>query len=276
MITNMEKVWSHTFYNKLRVKPEESAIVLCDSGLSTTADKKKMVEIMFDGFRVSQLLIAPQHALQLFSNAMLSGLVLGLGFGVSSTLPIYEAYSLPHSLVQLNLAGSHLTSYIKALLQRETPFFNTLGRDEVVQDIKENLCYVLNSRREQGLTITLPIGENLAIGNQCFRCPEALFQPSLVGLDSPGIHHVCYDSIMKCDRDIQGDLFANILLAGGSSLFPGLADRMKKELTALAPSQTVDVNICSCGLDAMWIGGSSLGSITWFSQNTITKQEYSE
>ena len=40
---------------------------------------------------------------------------------------------------------------------------------------------------------------------------------------------------MKCDIDIRKDLFANIVLSGGSTLFPGIADRMQKEITAMAP-----------------------------------------
>ena len=45
-----------------------------------------------------------------------------------------------------------------------------------------------------------------------------------------------YNSIYKCDLDIRRDLYGNIVLSGGTTMFPGIADRMQKELTALAPS----------------------------------------
>ena len=76
----------------------------------------------------------------------------------------------------------------------------------------------------------------ITIGNERFRCPEALFQPSFLGMESCGIHETTYNSIMKCDVDIRKDLYANIVLSGGSTMYPGIADRMQKELTTLAPS----------------------------------------
>merc|ERR1712083_322942 len=72
--------------------------------------------------------------------------------------------------------------------------------------------------------------------NERFRCPEALFQPSFLGMEAEGVHATTYNSIMKCDVDIRKDLYANIVLSGGTTMYPGIADRMQKEITALAPS----------------------------------------
>lgn len=68
----------------------------------------------------------------------------------------------------------------------------------------------------------------ITIGNERFRAPESLFQPSFLGMESAGIHECLYNSIMKCDVDIRKDLYGNVLLAGGSTMFPGIADRMQK------------------------------------------------
>ena len=79
----------------------------------------------------------------------------------------------------------------------------------------------------------LPDGQFVTINNERFRCPEALFQPSMTetgSSSSTGIHQLTYDSIMKCDVGIQKDLFTNIVLAGGSTMFPGIAERMQKAL----------------------------------------------
>lgn len=40
---------------------------------------------------------------------------------------------------------------------------------------------------------------------------------------------------MKCDIDIRKDLYANLVLSGGTSMYAGIADRMQKELSSLAP-----------------------------------------
>src|SRR3569623_2367956 len=82
----------------------------------------------------------------------------------------------------------------------------------------------------------LPDGNIIVIGNERFRWPEVLFQPNLTGLEMDGIADSTFQTIMKCDVDIRKDLYANIVLSGGTTMFPGNADRMQKELTALAPS----------------------------------------
>lgn len=55
------------------------------------------------------------------------------------------------------------------------------------------------------------------------------------GMESAGVHETTYNSIMKCDVDIRKDLYANTVLSGGTTMYPGIADRMQKEITSLAP-----------------------------------------
>jgi actin len=68
-----------------------------------------------------------------------------------------------------------------------------------------------------------------------FRAPEALFQPAFLGHEATGIHEMTHNTIFKCDLDIRRDLYGNVVLSGGTTMFPGIADRMQKELTSLAP-----------------------------------------
>ncbi len=82
----------------------------------------------------------------------------------------------------------------------------------------------------------LPDGQEIAIGDERFRCPEALFNPSVLGLQSCGLPETTYNSIMKCDVDMRKDLFGSIVLSGGTTMLPGFVERMQKEITALAPS----------------------------------------
>lgn len=71
----------------------------------------------------------------------------------------------------------------------------------------------------------LPDGQVITVGNERFRCPEAIFCPSFLGREAAGIHELVFNSIMKCDIDIRRDLYSNIILSGGSTMFPGIADR---------------------------------------------------
>uniref|UniRef100_A0A4W6DWJ3 Uncharacterized protein n=1 Tax=Lates calcarifer TaxID=8187 RepID=A0A4W6DWJ3_LATCA len=98
-----------------------------------------------------------------------------------------------------------------------------------------------------------------------------------VTLRSAGVHETTYNSIMKCDVDIRKDLYANTVLSGGTTMYPGIADRMQKEITALAPP-TMKIKIIAPPERkySVWIGGSILASLSTFQQMWISKQEYDE
>merc|ERR1712142_1461772 len=100
------------------------------------------------------------------------------------------------------------------------------------------------------------------VGSSRFRTPEALFEPNMVGLEDDGIHKLVYNCIMKCDVDIRKDLYANIVLSGGSTMYSGIQERLDKEVVALAPpSMKIKVVAPPERKYSVWIGGSILSSL---------------
>lgn len=93
-------------------------------------------------------------------------------------------------------------------------------------------------------------------------------------MESAGIHETTYNSIMKCDIDIRKDLYANNVLSGGTTMYPGIADRMQKEITALAPS-TMKIKVrgqISCSQMEIRVRARSQSHLLMF-KNSVTNEK---
>ena len=81
----------------------------------------------------------------------------------------------------------------------------------------------------------LPDGQTVTVFTERFRCAEALFQPDLVGRpEGSGLHQMVVDAVSRCDASLRAELLGNIVLTGGAAAMPGLAERLRREVSALA------------------------------------------
>ncbi|KAL9979494.1 hypothetical protein ACROYT_G017168 [Oculina patagonica] len=285
---DMESIWTYT-YDQLRIQSQDYPALLTEAPMNPKYNRERMLQIMFETFEVPCLYIAVQAVMALYSTGRTTGTVFDCGDGVSHTVPVYEGYWLPHATQRMDLAGRDLTKYMMRILMERGYSFTTTAEMEIIRDIKEKLSYVaLDFDREMRESETsvkceelymLPDGQSIRVANERFRCPEVLFNPSMLGMDIVGIHESIYNCIRKCDVDIRKDLLENILLSGGSTMLPGLGERLHKEITTLVnPRDPGRVRVISPDdrKHAVWSGSAVLAGLSTFPQMCISMQEYDE
>ena len=277
VITNwddMQKIWHHAFYNELKVAPEEHPVLLTETPLNPKANRELMTQIMFETFSIPALYVSMQPAMALYASGRVSGLVTDCGSSVTHVVPFYEGYSIPGAIRRLDFAGRELTDYMAKICGCER---------EIANDLKERFAYVAldfekeMKRTDLEKTYELPDGQAITMGSERFRCPEAYFQPRLMDIENCGVHELTYNCIMRCDLDIRKDMYANIILSGGSTMFSGFVERMQKELSDCAPPNVQPQVIAEPDRKySAWIGGSMFASFSCFQNLWTSKDEYDE
>ena len=178
----MEKILHHTFYNELRVAPEENPVLLTKVPLNPKANRQRMTQVIFEIFNVHAMYMASLFVLYVSGRTM--GLVMDSRDGVLHRVPIYEGYALPHAISRLDLAGRDLTVYLMKISSEYS--FTTTEEREIGRDVKEKLCYIaldyvteLKSTAESSdkkQTHMLSEGNIITVGAERFRC-ASVFPP---------------------------------------------------------------------------------------------------
>lgn len=287
----MKAIWNHTIYNELRCDAKECQLMLTEAPMNPKTNREMMIDIAFSDLGVKAFYVGIQAVLAMFSTGRTTGIVLDSGDGVTHAVPIYETYSVPHAVKKAMLAGRDITNSLQNILTDVGYNFEGSAQFQIVREIKEATCYVSadykadmdasgtkEGKEKFAKPYTLPDGNVITIGNHRFRAPEIMFQPKeLYGKDVPGVHKLTYNSIMECDLDARKQLWENVILSGGSTMFDGYAERLQHELTTLAPAAiSVKVIAQPDRKYAVFLGAAQLASLSAFQNSWITKQEFDE
>jgi actin, other eukaryote len=282
-----EDTWSYTFFNALKVCPEEVFAVITESPMNPKKYRERTVETLFELFNLEGVYLASKSLLSLYSTGRTTGCVIDSGKGMSFSVPIYEGYSSPHTMISLNVGGRHLDDHLNKILLNKGYEFTTPLELELLSEIKEKLCSVSNGKKDintkerkmdsEYKTYYLPDDSVVRLGQEKQIVPEILFNPKIIGLYEPGIHENCFKSIMKTNTEIRAEMFENIVLAGGSTLFEGIKQRLQSEIEDVAPTKTkIKIVDHPERLYSSWIGGSIIGNMDTFQYLCITRKEYDE
>jgi len=250
---SIHHIWKYAFEDKLGINPEDHNILLTEAPSNPRSNKIKMLEAMLETYRFNGATCAMQALLALHAQGLVTGAVLDAGDGVSHCIPVWEGILLKDRIKRLDVAGRNVTERLIKLLQARGFNFHRSADMDTVRRIKEKFCYVgydLDVENKLAVDTTvltkkykLPDGRNIVLGAERFKAPEVLFQPHLGDekyAEQVGIHEMIYNMIRECSKDLQKDLFSGIVLSGGSTMYPGLPTRLKKEITQLVLNKTLD------------------------------------
>jgi centractin len=317
IVTNwddMERLWYHTYTQDLKAVPEEHPVLITEAPYNPRANRDRMCQIFFEQFNVPSVYVSIQATLSLYASGRTTGVVVDIGDGVSHVVPVYEGFSLPSSIKRMDIAGRDITDQLALLVRRSSGVvLQSSSERELARLMKEKCCFVSKdiARDEKlyspgllhagaGTTsellaeYRLPDGHVIQLGSEQFRAPEILFNPQLLGEETPGIHRLTSLAIAKTDLDLRPTLYQNIILSGGTTLIRNIGERLLNELkdeqqqsattlwssknSTLAYDTKMKVKIFAPPERkyTTWIGGSILAGLSTFKKMWVTAQEYAE
>lgn len=285
----MKNTWHHLFDVELKKDPSQHPLLITEAVKNPKPNREQMMKILFEEFNVPAFHVSVSGPLTLTSIGKSTGIVVDVGHGLSQVVPVYEGHALPHAYFRLDFAGNDINSQLKELMVQAGTIEESIAQAEIIRQIKEKKCYFATDFaaeakkiQEQGGSITepdyeLPDGQKIKLGTEAIQAPEVIFSPYLTGAEADGIQKVFYNSIQKCDVNIRKALYADIILAGGTSMIKGFGPRFEKEIQALIPqSIKPKVVLPNERLFSTWIGGSTVATLASFQTSWITRQEYNE
>jgi centractin len=285
---DMERVWAHVYGKQnLSVSSEEHPVLLTEAPLNPRANRERAAEAFFETFNAPALYISPQATLSLYASGRTTGVVLDSGAGVTHSVPVFQGYALPHAVTRSDVGGRDVDERLRLLLRKAGYVLHTSAELETVRACKEETCYIaFDPAKEEQIELEqrsahqayrLPDGREIKVGPERFRAPELLFAPETIGLEYRGVHRCLTDSVFRADLDLRRTLFRQIVLAGGSTLFPGFGDRLLNEVRRLAPKDVkIRISASPERQFAAWTGGSILASLASFKSMWLRREEYDE
>ncbi|XP_066093168.1 actin-like protein 10 [Saccopteryx bilineata] len=234
--------------------------------------------------------MASTALLALCSTGAFSGLAVEAGAGVCHATPIYAGHSWHKATFRLEVAGTTLSRYLRDLLVAAYPdlLLQNLPR-KVVTQLKKRCCYVSldfegdlrNPVRHHPARFSVGNGCSVCLSSERFRCPEPIFQPGLLGHAEPGLPTLAFWALQRVPETLRRRLANTVVLAGGSTLFPGFTERLELELEAqcqqhgngaLQPRLVAKPGRGT----AVWTGGSMMASLYNFQCHWMTRAMYQE
>ncbi|KAH9525695.1 Actin-1 [Bulinus truncatus] len=279
---DMMKVWDYALYSSLSIKPEEHPILMSEPPFNPRGNREKMAQVLFETYRTPAAFVAYQPMLTKHAIGLSRGLMVSVGDCNVHVVPIIDGYVLYHAIKRLDFGGRNLTTHLQKLIMNQGYSFTTAHELEIVRELKEKFCYIPEKKKSEdtGLNTSCQLsdGSFIELDSRIFKSPEILFQSDGVVHNGKSIVDIIFESVSDADIDNRTDLYNTVCLSGGSTLFPGFAERLKNEMLTVLSNTKPRVKIWAFPKRRLhkWIGGSVLASLSSFSHLWISRQDYDE
>lgn len=277
---SLEGLYHTTFYNELRIEPEEHSVTLTEALFTPETQRKAIGQMMFETFNVRKLYFAMSGPLSLYVHGDLSGLCFESGHGVTTFVPVIDGYELPLTMKKYNFGGCNVDQYFEELLMQNGYYYQTSSERRSIQVMKEKLCFVSRNYKKElesenlERSYELPDGSVVSFSYPRFEAPEIMFDPSKIGYEYKGVHETIHEIIQNTSEELQKYLCENIIISGGNTRFEGFVDRLIDEFTNF--KQKYQVNALLSRRYNNYMGASMLSGLSSFQSSFRTISEYCE
>lgn len=310
-----EKVLDYSYKRIIMSESDLHPVLFSEASWNSRQNREKLTELMFEKYKVPAFFLVKSAVLAAFANGRATALVVDSGAKHTSVVPVHEGYVLTNAVIKSPLGGDYLTMQCQKHLEaqgidltmgyaisakdvvkeRDAPRYTkkTLPENitaswqqymlrQQLQDFQAAVVQVLESPYDERIASQIPTvhyefpsGYHQDFGSERFRLAENLFEHTMLGAGQ-----LASTSVSNCDSDIRLALYGSVVVTGGNTLLPGFAERLNRDLSHRAPSNTRIKMIVANGTVerryGAWIGGSILASIGTFQQMWISAQEYEE
>ena len=286
--SDAERLWRHALGSSgIRAESGRHPILVTERALTSRPHREALVTQLFEEQGAPAVAVAGQAPLALYGTSATTGLVVDAGEGCITAVPVYEGVSLPHATGRADIGGRDVTAQLMRLLRVRGLPLSSSAEAELAREIKEATSRVaLDPRAAEAEAAEgksaegryrLPDGRVLTVGAERFRAPELLFDPSVGGMEAPGVGVLAAGAVLRADVDTRSALLGGVLLCGGASKCPGFGARLLREMRGLSPKGSkIRIKAPKERELLPWVGGSILAALSSFRGRWVSKQEFDE
>lgn len=286
-----EELLEHVIEHDLQIQPKMQQLMFTEPPNNPPNNQEKTAEMMFEKFQFNSFLLVPSTPMGMYGYGSTTGIVVESGAGQTHIVAIKDGDYIRDSYRHIPLGGNDLTKYMGQLLTQSGNaryFHGKRNEHEILNEIKRIGCHVVLNYDEEvkkskmnpnfiADNAILRDGTMIGMKTEAFKVPELLFKPEMIGIHTGGIAQNIYECIESCDSSLKSQLYGNICLCGGNTMFHGIEDRLLWEVRTYAgPKVNVNVNAPPQRENLVFLGASLVGVCPKLRDNLISFQEYRE